>query len=378
MRGTGATRRNNLLFVVPACAALCLQAQAQKGNAQNISQIKLEKFGWLPHSMHKGEYEVPGQQLVIDRENRVLVGFTVRENAPVVGTKEQPHLSFRILRFDTQGKLDLSLDVPTNSWHHNGVYLDSADDIIAQAYDRLQVLIASDETKAREGDWKVLTPCGFDCDVRQSLTRGTLVLEDRATGAASLVLQGIPPRVVKRCSASGGIEGGYFFNLTDTFAYAYHTPRMSPAFTRWPFCDFAHRSELHIPDKVGDAWAIDDNSFLGESRDHLVVFGADGRIRSEVRKRLAKHEEGGTRGQVSANGNRVAIIASTWRGGFWPLDIGSHMVAERVVVYEMATGKQLVSLPVSPMRLFLPLAISLDGNRVAFLVNGTLTIADAP
>lgn len=285
-----------------------------------------------------------------------------------------------MLRFDARGNLDLSLAIPTNSWHDDGVYLDAADDVLAQANDKIQVLTASDETHSDESRWRILAPCGQSCVVKQSVSRGTLVLQDLATAAEVYVLQGSPPNRVEHCSASS--FDGFFNSLTDDFAYYYHDsgnpPMPPPVFYRWPFCDFSHRSELPINLRIAEVRALNDNSFLVAHAGKLAIYDANGNVKREVQMRMAERESGGARGQMSENGDRVAINASTWKGGVPALDIGSHMVAQRVIVYDLAEGDQLVSVPVSPVWFFLPLVMSPDGHRVAFLVKGILTIVDVP
>jgi hypothetical protein len=368
------------IVLIVASVVLCQPMRARQTNAPTIIiHVNLAKFGWLPYPMQRGEYEFSGQPLVIDRENRVWAGFTVHNVRQGLSTRQNPGLSFHMLRFDKQGELDLSLAIPTDGLHNHGVYLAAADDILAQANDRIEVLTASDEAHADESSWKILAPCGRSCLVKQSVSRRTLVLQDLASASEAYVLQGSPPRRLEHCPTTS--DSGIFNSLTDNFAYFYHNlgnpPMPPPVFYRRPFCDFSQRSELPFSVRAGEVRAVNDNSFLVGYGGKIAIYDADGNVRREVRMGLGKHEGGG-RGQVSENGNRVAIIAGTSKGGFRPLDISPHMVAERVIVYDLASGTQLVSIPVSPMRFFLPLAMSPDGHRVAFLDDGILTIVDMP
>lgn len=363
------------------CVALCQQTRAQQTNAPTIIHLNLEKFGWVSHPIQYPEYEPSGQPLVIDRENRVLVGFTVRDDTERLATRARSSLAFHILRFDKQGNLDLSLAIPTDSLHDNGVYLDATDDIFAQANDKIQVLTVSDEAHADESSWRALAPCGRTCVVKQSFSRDTLVLQDVATASETYVLQGSPPRKIEQCPATS--DSGIFNSLTDNFAYFYHDwgnlpiPRL-PVFYRRPFCDFSQRTELPFRIRAGEVRALIDKSFLVVYGGKLAVCDADGNVEREVQMGLAKHESGGARGQMSEDGDRVAISASTSKGGIPSLDISAHMVAARVIVYDLAEGNQLASIPVLPMKYFPPLAMSPDGHRVAFLDDGILTIADIP
>lgn len=375
------SRRVKRIVLILICVALCQQTRAQQTNAPTILRINLEKFGWVSHPIQYPEYEPSGQPIVIDRENRVLVGFTVRDDTERLGTREHPGLSFHILRFDTQGNLDLSLAIPTDSLHDNGVYLDATDDIFAQANDQIQLLTASDEEHADQNRWKILAPCGRSCVVKQSQSRETLVLQDLATASEAYVLQGSPPRKIEQCPATS--DSGIFNSLTDDFAYFYHDwgnlpiPR-SPVFYRRSFCDFSERGELPSPIRAREVRALNDNSFLVVYGGKLAVSDADGNVEREVRVGLAKHGSGGARAQITEDGSRVAFAPITSKGGSPPLDISPHMVAERVVVYDFVSGSQLISIPISPLKVPLPLAVSPDGHRVAFLDNGMLTIADVP
>jgi hypothetical protein len=95
---------------------MCSSVSAQYQTAK-IVKFKLEGYGWQPlpqrqsgqHGEHPG---TPSHLISIDHNNRVLVGFSARENYSLA-SREHPGLSFRILRFTPAGKLDLLVALPT-------------------------------------------------------------------------------------------------------------------------------------------------------------------------------------------------------------------------------------------------------------------------
>jgi hypothetical protein len=110
----------------------------------------------------KKEPQPPGCRsshlISIDHNNRVLVGFSARENYSLA-TREHPGLSFHILRFTPAGKIDLSLVLPTRDNFTNGLYLGANDQILARANDVLQVLPAATKTDGEDVTWQPLAPC---------------------------------------------------------------------------------------------------------------------------------------------------------------------------------------------------------------------------
>jgi hypothetical protein len=138
----------------------CSSVHAQLQTAQTM-KFKLEDYGWqpLPQGQQHGEHlGTPSHLISIDHNNRVLVGFSARENYSLA-TREHPGLSFHILRFTPAGQTDLSLLLPTKDSITNGLYLGANDQILARANDVLQVLPTAINSDALDVAWRPLVPC---------------------------------------------------------------------------------------------------------------------------------------------------------------------------------------------------------------------------
>ena len=354
------------------CAAQISDAQFQTNPEPKLTQINLDKYGWQPpQPPHRGEFTSRSQPLTIDHRGRILVGFTIREQAIGLATRERPGLSFHIVRFAPDGKLELSLTLPTNNWRQNGVYLDKADDLIARANDTVQMLTSSGE---REGghNWESLESCGPRCEIQQSFSRGTLRLVNLDAKPPVTILQDSPPHVVRRCERPELPND----HLTDTFFYFVMGGPIGPTpmLYRWPLCDFAQHTEMQAA-TGGAIGALNDESLVIIENKAVVVQSVDGSVK--FRSKMPKNDIPENWVQSSANGDRFAVSIATWRGGFTALDVSSNRVARRIAVYETATGTELASVAVAP-HATIALAMSPDGHRIAVLANGTVTIADIP
>src|SRR5271165_2080050 len=160
------------MLLFGACSPVHAQAQTAK-----VLKLNLENYGWQPlPKEQRGEWGGTRSQLVsIDHQGRVLVGFTVRENYSLA-TREQPGLSFHILRFTSDGKADLSLVLPTNSFFTNGLYLGPNDQIFARANGTLQWMSEEGDSRKEGADWRSLVPCPRNCNISQSPSRRTLTV----------------------------------------------------------------------------------------------------------------------------------------------------------------------------------------------------------
>src|SRR5258708_21974755 len=163
------------LFVV-VLAAGCQQSFAQIQTSRT-PQLKLENFGWEPlPQTQRGEWPGLGSQLVsIDHKGRVLVGFTVREDMKLA-TREHPGFSFHVLRFTSEGKVDLSLVLPTNTLFTNVLYLGPNDQVFVRANDTFQGISEEDGTRKEGVVWQPIASCPRDCQIRQSPSRRTLIV----------------------------------------------------------------------------------------------------------------------------------------------------------------------------------------------------------
>jgi hypothetical protein len=373
------------LILTSACPAF---AQVRGGK---VSQFKLDHYGWQPvPEEQRGEWAGTSSKLVsIDHQGRVLVGFTVRENYGLA-SRERPGLSFHILRFTSEGKVDLSLVLPTNNLFTNGLYLGPNDQILARADDALQWLSEANGTRNEGTDWRLLTPCPRNCQISQSPSRRTLIVNsynklpsdrDYNHGIRTLTMLDVsssPPRVVQNCPRPGG------GSITDKFSYQ-SSDGISTDVRRWPLCDQEHDVELPLDMRRGEVFAISDDALLllGTAKDRrgVELVAPDGQVK--FRKEMQKHDVVTAAGyylspEVRSNerGDRFAFTVETWRGGSRPLDISGNRVARRVVVYDKA-GQELASAPVSTTyhRDF-DFSLSPDGHRLAILDEGVLTVVD--
>lgn len=363
-----------------------LRARRQATTELQVRHIKLENFGWQqPPRPRPGEVDsFPSQRVTIDSEGRVLVSFTVREPGEGLHTRAEPGLLLRIVRFGADGNADLSLTLPTNNWLGNGIYLDQGDRLIARANDKLQMFADNHGTRANGTEWRTLTPCGPHCEVLQSLSRRTLYVRRWGTGPPVTILDMEDPERPRTCEAPGYTPQ----SITDDFSYFNYDPgnppMPPPVLYRWPLCDYAQRTELPIPlvRNAPGVWSIADDSLLLAGRSGgFAVYGPEGEVKRKLPPiKRGKHEAAGVQGieGISQDGQLLVFTASTWKGGFAALDIGSHMTAERIIVYDVATGEPLATVPIRPLDFSLHPAISPDGHRVAALAKDTLTIVDVP
>src|SRR5271170_524169 len=147
-------------------------AQTRTGS---VTQVNLENYGWRPLPRVREWVGFGSQQVSIDHEGRILVGFTERENTSLA-TRNDPGLSFHILRFTSDGKVDLSLALPTNNLFNNGLYLGPEDQLFARANETFQVLSEENGTGTEVAAWRPLAPCTRECQISQSPSRRTLMV----------------------------------------------------------------------------------------------------------------------------------------------------------------------------------------------------------
>lgn len=375
-----------LMMEADGCREVLAQAQPA-----NLSRLRLEDFGWQPLPMPQRGSEFPGSRsklVSIDHKGRVLVGFTVRENFGLA-TREHPGLSFHILRFTSQGKVDLSLVLPTKDYFTSGLYLGQKDQIIARANDALQVMSEANDARERGAASRPLIPCSMNCWIYQSPSHRTIIVSESKDSSGhgsvwhtndstyTLVDTSSEPYVLRTCTKMAF----YGEKITDRFAYWFGTEGGEHFARRFPFCDVDHPEELSVR-QVGIAFPLNDDSILSlghefkNSAGEVEVVGSDGHIK--FRHELPKHDTpsyyAGAWATPDEHGDRFAFIVETWRGGSRALDISGKRVARRVAVYSEA-GEELVSLPVSmSYHRDFDFSLSPDGHRLAVLDEGVLTI----
>ena len=386
--------RRRVWLVQPALllAALCVQAWSQPPNPSNVIQIKLGQYGWqrLPPPVRQEAWPTLERLMKVDSKGRVVVGYTTREDTELA-TRGNPRLSFHILRFTPEGKLNLSVSLPTDNLPDNAVFLDAQDHILVVANETLQMLTGDDQTPIQQRTWKPLTSCSWpsqSCRIVQSTTRRRLFVitcvgpnPKCAEPASTAYDTSLPePQVVKTCVWRGG-------GTTDKFGYRWGWDR--GYFTRrYPLCDSDRPEELPLHDQVGDVLSDDLFVAAGVKKKRWEIGTVTANGDTKFRLVLPKHDMpalGIKYVKGDAAGNRFAILIDTLQGGSSALDIGGHLAARRVVVYDSDFGTQLTSLSVYPPVPHYGVALGIvpgftfdlspDGHVLAVLSEGVITIA---
>jgi hypothetical protein len=383
-------------LLAAACAALLAHHPIPPSQTPGITRIDLKDYGWQkpPPVVEPGWSRPP---IAIDHAGRVLAGFTT-SGAPKLATRGHPSFTYRILRFSPDGKLDLTLGVPTNNWHDSGLYLDSRGDIVALAGDELQVLAAARTSDLPPSRWRLLAPCGPNCRVAQSPSRRTLAVATRLRSTmvtvdghtseswamAVMLLDSSTAaglRVRERCeqqdyqiqdwisdSSSFRTRGGGEY---DPALRKYAPPRR---LVSWPLCDYAERTEVPAA-ATGAVFPLNGDTVAIAGYDKIAVLSTNGEPKFVLK--MLKGDVAENILASSEDGSRFAIIISTWRGVVDWLDIGGHIAARRIAVYDSATGRLVADIPASPKTLP-DIAMSPDGHILAILQGHELTIARIP
>lgn len=246
-------RRNLAPYTVLLFGA-CLSVYAQSQPVK-VVKFNLENYGWqpLPRMQHSERPGTPSRLVWVDHKARVLVGFTARENTGLA-TRERPELSLHILRFTSEGKVDLSLALPTKDYFANGLYVGPNDQIFARANESLQMLIEENQDSQTLA-WKVLASCSINCWIHESPSRRTLIISESRDGLGhstiwhtadssyAIIDLSLPaPLVLQTCSQMAL----YAEKITDKFAYWPSYDRDDNLTVRFPFCDVDHPQELPL------------------------------------------------------------------------------------------------------------------------------------
>jgi len=367
------------LLAVIVCAYSHGYVQSQ---TPKITQIRLQDYGWQPVPYRPTRFGHPllTANLWLDHDDRVLVGFTLRES-DALATREHPQRSFHILRFTTEGKTDLALSLPTDSWYSSGFYLSPNDEILARANGKLQYY-SKNENQAQSEAWQVLATCPENCRIYQSFSQRTLILKvgplvgshDPPVVFTILDASSVPPRILRACSEMASTH------ITDKFAYRLNYDRDDDLTVRFPFCDKEHYEDLPMWGRGGWRFVLNDETILklgaakgGQFGADLV--GAEGQVRFS--KEMPKHDSiDPNKIATDERYDRFAFIVNTERGAHPSLDIGGHLIARRIVVLD-GTGKELASIPTETnYYMDSNFALSPDGRRLAILDEGVVTVVE--
>src|SRR5271168_2385805 len=265
------------MLLVGASSDIRAQSQPAK-----VRTIKLEDYGWQRINQDQPDEWVGtrSRSVSIDHQGRTIVGFTTRENQ-VLTSREHPGLSFHILRFTSEGKVDLSLILPTDNWFNNGFYQGPDDHIYARANGALQFLSQEPDGNANP-IWKTLLLCSTNCWITQSPSRRTLVLRE-LQGPSHYVymvmnLSSPAPRIEQSCLwIALNAE-----TITDEFAYRSADGIRMDA-RRWPLCDREHDTELPLDIRgSGVVKPVSDEAFLllgtGKERRGVELVASNGQV----------------------------------------------------------------------------------------------------
>jgi|HubBroStandDraft_6_1064221.scaffolds.fasta_scaffold79556_2 hypothetical protein len=365
-----------LAVIVCACSHVYVQSRTPQ-----ITKIKLQDYGWQPVPYRPARFGHPPltPNLWLDHDDRVLVGFALRES-DALATREQPQRSFHILRFTTEGKSDLALSLPTDSWYTNGFYLSPDDQILARANGKLQ-LLSKGESQVQSGASQVLAACPENCSIRQSFSRRTLIIAVRPVVGSRdapivytiLDASSSPPRILRTCSQMASMQ------ITDKFVYRGAYDRDDDLTVRFPFCDVEHYEDFPKWGK-GAPYVLNDETIfkMGGTqggRFGIELIGAEGHSKFSIE--MPKHDFI-DREKIATDEryDRFAFIVNTEHGAHPRLDIGGHLVARRVVVLD-GTGKELASIPTETnYYMDSNFALSPDGRRLAILDEGVVTVVE--
>jgi hypothetical protein len=281
----------------------CLREVLAQAQPPNIARVKLEDFGWQPAPKPQRGSELPGSRsnlVSVDHKGRVLVGFTTRENLSLA-TREHPGLSFHVLRFTSERKVDLNLLLPTNDYFTSGLYLGQNDQVIARGNDALQVLSEGNDARPEGATWRLLMPCSMNCWIFQSPSRRTLVVSEfkDTLGRSSIwptnnstytILDTSSELHVLRTCTKMVFYGQ---KLTDRFTYWFGTEGSEHFARRFPICDVDHPEELSLG-QVGITFPLSDDAFLSlghefeNLRGVVELLASDGRVK--FRREMPKHD----------------------------------------------------------------------------------------
>lgn len=353
-------------LVCTSVLAPCISAQ--------VKHVDLSKWGYRPPENVSGEYfrELPAQLVSIGAEGEIAVSFVTRDRSGLA-TRSLPPLSLHILRLAQDAQLVSQELIPTPSWQDNGVWLGSNGNLLARAGDRLLLLSANMEHLGqREG--LVLNRNGV------RVFWQVLPLRDRTAVLVSGDLWPEKPvsllswddlHRIKECMEDpyARIESVLDSSL---LAMSGMAKGLNRTIQIKEICGGLLGSYSWYGDPLG-ATLIDKNAVLLAGNGYSVRLIVDGKIRwTDAFDR--KHDTVDGHVEVDRRGSVLAIAVKTFSAGNRLLDISSHLKNIRIVVYEAATGRRLMEIPVTPTpSVMFDFALSPQGNALATVSDGVLT-----
>ena len=342
-----------IVILVALLTTTCPGSHAQAPSAK-VLQFNLVDYGWqsLPEAQPREWVGTRSRGVAIDREGRLLVGFTTREKQSLA-TRETPGLSFIILRLTPEGKVDLSLTLPTDNWFNNGFYLGPDDRIYARANNVFQILLKEPDGSSAAPIWKTLLSCSMECRISQSPSRRTLIVREpqahQQWGPYTFTVLDVSSSVPQLAQSCAWIASDAH-TITDKFAYQ-SSDGIDVDARRWPLCDRGHDTELPLDMRKAMIAPLSDQAFVllgtGKERSGVELVAANGK--TKFRHEMPKHDMVPSQTiRSDESGDRFAFTVENWRGGSRALDISGKRVARRVVAFS-ESGQPLAAVAVNPI-----------------------------
>jgi hypothetical protein len=351
---------------------VCFFALVSRVSAQ-LKRVDLSQLGYKPPENVSGEYykQMPAQLISIGQNGELVASFVTRDSFGLA-TRDLPPLSLHIVRLTKEGKVLSQGLIPTPSWYENAIFFGSNGNYLVRAGDKVILLSPSLEQLAekqipvsRNGAlvyWHV-----FPLPNRKSaLLYGDLLPDQRAS-----LLSWDDLKPITECNEGPyqSVESVSNRNLLVRYAGR----GLNRQIQIREICGAAQLSYSWRGDPLG-AVLTSDNTFLLAGTSPVIRFVAGDKVQwsdtfDKKSDMVDRHVE------VGADGHLLAIAVKTFAGGNRFLDVGRHLKSIKIVVYEAATGKRLLEIPVipTPSSMF-DFALSPQGNTLAIVSDGILSI----
>jgi hypothetical protein len=334
--------------------------------------IPLQTYGWTaPPPVIRTELRdcATGQLVVIDSSGRVLVGFTTRAQEGL-SSRAEPPLLFHILRFGTDNRLDAELDVPTNNWCRNSIYVTASDRLLVRANDA--IFVASLRAGQGASTISKLMPCDSNCVIRSTPTRQTLIVsEDSSNSPATVLTDDTTLRDVPCPNLPRGP-----FVLTDEYVYR------DQDITHAGVIAGVYRSQLcagpleRISGERGLLIGVLKDSSILLHRESMLLRVTPPDDHAAATAKLPKGEGFGIWISPDTLGSRFLILATRFSRTF--LDTSGAGLSQSLLLYDSQSLNVVASIPLE-RGVFInrsQFTLSPDGHKIALLVHGVLHVAN--